>query len=73
MTTVFNAWPYGTFIERNSATLGERNFIERIKAPISNFSIQFRTENKPQHLKRFFSSRTDPSIFTSIAAVLLDR
>ena len=35
--------------------------------------IQFRKESQPQHLKTDFSSRTDPSIFTSIAPVLLDQ
>ena len=38
LTTVFQAWPYGRFIqrerERYRATAGERNFIEWIKAPI---------------------------------------
>ena len=32
MTTVFYTWPYGRLIEIQS-NLGERNFIERIKAP----------------------------------------
>ena len=33
MATVSHAWPYSRFTE-NTATLGERNFIERVKAPI---------------------------------------
>ena len=46
------------------------NFSNRdnVRAP-----IQFRKERQPKHLKRDgFSSRADPSIFTSIAPVLLD-
>ena len=35
--------------------------------------IQFRRECQPQHLKDGFSSRTDPTIFTSIGLVLLDQ
>ena len=46
----------------------------------SNFSsrnnvrtqIQFRRERQPNILKDDFSSRTDPSIFTSIEPLLLD-
>ena len=46
----------------------------------SNFSsrnnvrtqIQFRRERQPSILKDDFSSRTDPSIFTSIEPLLLD-
>ena len=33
MATVFHAWPYGRFIEIRAIS-GERNFIERIKAPM---------------------------------------
>ena len=40
---------------------------DNVKAP-----IQFRRESQPQLLKDDFSSRTDPSIFTSIAPVFLD-
>ena len=35
--------------------------------------IQIEGESHPQHFKNDFSSKTDPSIFTSIAPVLLDR
>ena len=35
--------------------------------------IQFRRESQLQHVKSEFPSRTDPSIFTSIAPVLLDQ
>ena len=34
MATVFHAWVYDLFIERYSANLEDRNFTERIKAPI---------------------------------------
>ena len=34
--------------------------------------IQLTRESQPQHLQRWFSSRTDPSIFTPIKPVLLD-
>ena len=35
--------------------------------------IQFRGESQPYILKVDFSSRTNPSIFTSIASVILDQ
>ena len=64
---------------RYRATSGERNFIEQIKAPISNFQGSFKEPQynleetvNPSILKDDFSSRTDPSIFTSIKPVLLD-
>ena len=64
---------------RYRATSGERNFIEQIKAPISNFQGGFKEPQSnleetvnPSILKDDFSSRTDPSIFTSIKPVLLD-
>ena len=34
--------------------------------------IQIRRKRQPQHLKSYFSSRTNPSIVTSIAPVLLN-
>ena len=66
------------------ASSGERNFIDRIKAPIFSeellaieimYELQSNSEEKgnPNILEDDFSSRTDPSIFTSIAPVLLDR
>ena len=82
MATVFHAWLYGRFIEIQSnlrrkklhRTNQTSNFLggsfnnrDYVRAP-----IQFRTESQPQHLKSWFSLRTDPSIFTSIAPVLLD-
>ena len=33
-TEVFHAWVYGRFIEIQTATLGEENFIELIKVPV---------------------------------------
>ena len=41
---------------------------DNVRAP-----IQFRRESQPQHLKSWFISRTDPSIFISVAPVLLER
>ena len=65
-------------------TSRDRKLIEQITAPLvsgGSFSnrdhvratIQLRRESQLQHLKRCFSSKTDPSIFTSIAPVLLNR
>ena len=81
MTIVFHTWPYGTFIEIQS-NLRKKNFIERIKAPIFLKAVlaieimpQSNLENKvnPSILKDDFSSRTNPSIFTLIEPLLLDR
>ena len=44
MTTVFHAWPCGRFTE-NTETLGERNFIERMKTLI--FFEQVLRSNSP--------------------------
>ena len=82
MKTVFHAWPYGRFIEikRNlrrkklhRANQGS-NFLEGNLA-IDNVRAQSNLEEtvNPSILKDDFSLRTDPSTFTSIAAVLLDR
>ena len=49
--------------------------MEQIKAPISLdalLSIEIQFKVNPNILKDDFSSRTDPSIFTLIALVLLD-
>ena len=74
MTTVLHAWPYGRFIEiqRNLGrkklhrTSQGSNFLgssfnnrDNVRDP-----IQFRTDD--------FCSRTDPTIFTTVAPVLLD-
>ena len=68
-------------LSRYRATSGERNIIERIKAPIfleAVLAIETMKETNleekvnPNILKDVFSSRTDPSIFTSIAPVFLD-
>ena len=69
--------------KRYRAISGERNFIERNKTSIFLETVlaieimyepQSNSEEKvnPNFLKDDFSSRTDPSIFTSIALVLLD-
>ena len=71
-------------IHRYRATSGERSFTERIKAPIFLEAVlatevmqepQSNLEEKvnPSILKNEFFSRIDPSIFTSIAPVLLDQ
>ena len=82
MATVFPAWSYGRFIEIPSNLMRKKlrrtnhsmNFLggsfsnrDNVRAP-----IQFRREGQSQHLNDDFSSRTDLSIFTSIASVLLD-
>ena len=82
-----NSIPCMTDLQRYKANSREKIFIEWVNktnkssnclgGSFSNrdnvrASIQFGRENEPQHLKRwFFCSRTDPSIFTSIAPVLL--
>ena len=69
---------------QDRATYGDRNFIERIKAPIFLQTVlaleimlepQSNLEEKvdPSILKDDFSSRTKPSIFTSITPKLLDQ
>ena len=81
VATIFHTWEYGRFMVE--ITSGERNFIERIKAlnflggsfsnrdNVRTTLIQFsRREGQPQHLKRCFSSRTDPFIFISIEPLL---
>ena len=71
-------------LQRYRATSGDRHFKKRIKAPIfleAVLAIQIMQEphpnleekDNPSILKDGVSSRTDPSIFTSIALVLLDR
>ena len=81
ITTVFHAWPYGRFIEIQSNLRRKKlhtrnqgsNFLggsyinrDNVRAP-----IQYGRERvNPSILKDDFSSRTDPSIFTSIAPVL---
>ena len=85
MTAVFHAWLYDRFIEIQSNL--RRKKLHRtnqgsnvLGGSLSNrdnvrVPIQFRREEKvnPSILKDDFSSRTNPSIFTSIAPVLLDR
>ena len=69
---------------RYRASSGERNFVERIKAPIFLEAVlaieimqepQSNLEKKVDSniLKDDFSSKTDPSILTSIAPELLDQ
>ena len=82
MITVFHEWPYGRFTEIQSNLRRKKlhktnegpNFLgdtfnnkDNVRPP-----IQFRIN--PSILKDIFSSRTDPSISTSIAlSVLLDQ
>ena len=64
--------------KRYRATSGERNFIERNKVPIflevvlARDNLRAPPQLNPSILEDDFSSRTDPSILTSIAPVLLD-
>ena len=81
MATVFHTWQYGRFIEMQSNLRRKKlhranqgsNFLAGIFSNRDNVraSIQFRRESLII-LKDDFSSRTDPTIFTSIAQVLLD-
>ena len=82
MKTVFYTWVYGRFIEIQSNFKREK--LQPIKAPIFlEVVLAIEIMQKPQSnleekvntsiLKDYFSSRTDPSIFTSIEPVLLDR
>ena len=80
MTTVFHVWPYGGFIEI------QRN-LRKKKLHRTNQSSNFLTDScsnrvpqssleekvNPSTLKDEFSSRADPSIFTSVAPVLLEQ
>ena len=65
-------------LQRNRASPRERNFIEQIKGPIFlEVVLAIKTIKEPhssleEKIKRDFCSRTDPSIFTSIALVLFD-
>ena len=71
-------------LQRYRATSGERNFVERIKAPIFLKAIlEIETLQEPQSnleeksspsiLKDDLFSRINQSIFASIAPVLLDQ
>ena len=55
-------------LETQSNLRGNFSNWDNARAP-----IQFRKESQPQYLKGDFSSRTNPSIFTSIPPVLLDQ
>ena len=80
MVAVCRVRPYGRFIEIQSNS-GEKNLIERIKADVEADLIEIIKEPQsnleenvnPRILKDDFSSRTDPSIFTLIATMFLDR
>ena len=82
MTTVFHAWPYGRFIEIRTSlrrkTLyrtnqgsnflgGSFNNRDNVRAP-----IKFRKESQSQNLTRWFFLKNSPTIFLSIAPVLLE-
>ena len=83
MATVFHARLHGRFMEIQSnlrrkklhRTNQDSNFLGGSFSNIDYVRalIQFRRKRKLHYLKNDFSSRTDPSIFTSIAKVLLDR
>ena len=76
MTSVFHALLYGRFTKIQS-NLRRTKLHRSNQGTFSNWDnvraqIQFRRESQSQHLKDDLSSRTDSSIFTSVAAVLLD-
>ena len=83
MIILFHTWWHGRFVEIQSNL--KRKKLHRINQR-SNFlggslskrgnvraPIQFRRESQSYILKDDFSSRTNPSIFTSIAPVFLDQ
>ena len=73
MLTVFCAWLYGRFIEIR-ASARERNFKDRIKAAIFlETQSNLKEKVNPSILKDYFSSRTDPFIFTLAAPMLVYR
>ena len=68
------SWPIFNSMNYDHRTNQGPNFLgvsfsnrNNLRAP-----IQFRRKSQPQHLKISFSSRTDRSLFTSIAPVLLN-
>ena len=80
MTTVFVAMPYSRFIEiqinlsrKKHHRTNQRSNLETLLATGDSVKapIQFRREKQPQHVRGF--SHPFPSIFTSVASVLLDR
>ena len=83
MATIFHAWPYGRFIEIQNNLRRKKlhrttqcsNFLGSNSSNRDNVTApsQLRRESQPQHLKSYFSSKTDPSVFTSIAPVTLDQ
>ena len=83
MTTVFHTWPSSRFIEIQSNLRRKKlhetnqgsNFLGGSCSNRDNVRSQSNLEEKVNHsiLKDYFSSRTDPSIFTSTAPVFLDQ
>ena len=83
MTTVFHARLFGRFreIQNNlrrkklNRTNQSSNSLEGSFSSRDNVTtvIQFRRERQTEHFENDFSSRKDPSIFTSIGPVLLDQ
>ena len=83
MTTVFHTWPQGRFKEITSNLRRDKlrrmnqgsNFLGGSFSNIYNARapVQFRRESQHPYFKRWFSPGTDPSPFTSIAPVFLDR
>ena len=73
LTTVFHARLYGRFIDIK--TKFRRKKLHRMYQGSNFLEMQFNLEKKgsPSILKDYFSSRTDPFIFTSIALKLLDQ
>ena len=84
MTTVFHAWSYGRFIEKQSNFRRKKlhrmnqdsNFLggsfrnrDNLRAPIQS---KYEEKVNSSILKDDFSSRADPSIFTSIVTGILD-
>ena len=83
MTTIFHTWAYGRFIKIQSNLRRKKlyrtnegsNFRGGGFSNVDNVESQSNLEEKvnPSILKDDFSSRTEPSIFTSIEPVLLDQ
>ena len=73
MTTVFHAWVYDRFMDKKPQDKNRTNQGSYFLGDsLSNRDINLEEQLNPSIVKDDFSSRTDPSIFISITAVLLD-
>ena len=83
MAKVFHRWPYGRFKEIKSNFRRKKLYRVNQGSNILGGSftkrdnvigpVKFGRERQPQHLKRWISSKENPSISISIAPLLLDQ